>query len=126
MSRTLDEFARDLRRLPKVVQLRIAEEAAPALTALARATFEASENAYGVGWKPGEHGQRVTLVKSGALKGFLVYKAAGTKIRVSLGVPYAKYQIGRRPVFPRGALPAEYSRTLQRIAVRIVKEELGR
>ena len=56
------------------------------------------------------------------------YVAIGTKLRVALGVAYAKFQIGRRPVFPTqgGTLPVEYSRTLQRTAVDVVRAEMGR
>lgn len=126
MPRSLSQFANDLRRLPRVVALRVAEEAAPVLTKLAASTFDASENPYGLNWKPGAEGQRVTLRKTGALARFIKYVAIGTKLRVALGVPYAKYQIGKRPVFPRqdGDLPTAYVQALQRTAVRIVREEI--
>lgn len=128
MPRSLSQFANDLRRLSRVVAIRVAEEAAPELTKLAAATFDESENPYGLNWAPGAQGQRVTLRKTGALARFIRYVAIGTKLRVALGVPYAKYQIGKRPVFPRqdGDLPTAYVQTLQRTAVRVVREELGR
>jgi hypothetical protein len=68
------------------------------------------------------------LRKSGALANRLHYVGIGTKLRVALGVKYAKFQIGRRPVFPTQGqpLPQEYVRTLQRIAVDVVRKELGR
>lgn len=122
----LSKFAADIRRLPKVVAQKVAAEAAPELTKLAKATFDASANAYGVPWKPGDKGQIVTLRKTGALERFLTYVAIGTRIRVALGVPYAKYQIGRRPVFPAqsGELPPEYAQALERAAVRVVRREM--
>lgn len=128
MAKSLEQFAADLRRLPRVVAIRVAEEAAPALTALANETFAASETPYGANWKAGAKGQRVTLNQTGALKRFIRYAAVGTKLRVVLGVRYAKYQIGKRPVFPRqtGALPPSYVQALQRAAVKVVREELGR
>jgi hypothetical protein len=106
--------------------LRVAEEAAPAITQLATQSFEKSETPYGLNWVPGVDGQVVTLRKTGALQRYIRYVAIGTKLRVSLGVRYAKYQIGKRPVFPRqgGELPESYSQVLERTAVRIVKEEL--
>ena len=127
MPNSLSQFAADLRRLPRVVAQRVAEESAPAITKLAEKTFGASETPYGLNWPPGAHGQIVTLKKSGALFRFIRYVAIGTKLRVALGVPYAKYQIGKRPVYPRqdSALPPEYVQTLQRTAVRVVREELG-
>jgi len=108
--------------------MKVCLEAAPALTSLAKETFAAGEDAYGLTWKPGERGQHVTLRKSGDLERTIRYVAIGTKLRVALGVRYAKYQIGKRPVFPRqgGELPTAYVQTLQRTAVRVIKEELGK
>jgi hypothetical protein len=125
---SLRQFSADLRRLPLVVAQKVAAQAAPALTRVAKATFDAGEDPYGVNWVPGADGQKVTLRKSGALERFIHYVAIGTKLRVALGVRYAKYQIGKRPVFPRqGApLPADYVRTLQRTAVDVVRSEIGR
>lgn len=126
--KNLKQFAQDLRRLPTVVAQKIATASAPMLTELSRATFEAGEDPYGHTWKSGKAGQRVTLLKTGALKGFLRYVAIGTRLRVALGVPYAKYQIGKRPVFPRqgGDLPDSYVQALERTAVQIIKSELGK
>lgn len=123
---SLKKFAEDLRRLPRVVAQKVAERAAPALTSLAQRTFDASENAYGEAWVPGKGGKRVTLRRSGSLFKFIRYVALGTKLRVALGVPYAKYQVGKRPIFPRqdSELPEEYAATLARTAVQVVKEEL--
>lgn len=128
MPRSLSEFANDLRRVPRVVAIRVCEEAAPALTQLSRETFDAGADAYGKSWPEGKKGQRVTLRKTGALESFLRYVAIGTKLRVALGTSYAKYQIGKRPVYPRqgGDLPAAYVSALQRTAVRVVREELKR
>lgn len=125
---SLAKFAADLRRLPRVVAQRVCEEAAPKITALGRETFGASEDAYGAAWKLGAEGQTVTLRKSGALARALYYVAIGTKLRVALGVPYAKFQIGRRPVFPTqgNVLPEAYQSTLSRTAVEVVRQELGR
>ncbi len=125
---SLSKFADDLRRLPRVVAQQVAKEAAPEITRLAKASFDASQTPYGIPWAPGEKGQKVTLRKTGALEGNLRYVAIGTKLRVALGVAYAKFQIGKRPVFPGqgGALPPSYVQALQRIAVRVVRRELGR
>lgn len=68
-------------------------------------------------WVPAVDGRPVTLRKTGALAKFVYYVAIGAKLRVALGVGYAKYQIGKRPVFPRqgGVLPAAYVRTLEQV-----------
>ena len=122
---SLAKFSEDLRRLPRVVAQKVAAKAAPALTATAQRSFAQSEDPYGLPWAPGFDGRDVTLRKSGRLRAKVVYVAIGTKLRVALGVPYAKYQIGKRPVFPR-QLPEDYSRALERAAVDVCREELGR
>lgn len=108
--------------------MKVAAEAAPVLTELAAKTFNASQTPDGAAWPAGKKGQTVTLRKSGALFRYIKYVAIGTRLRVALGVPYAKYQIGKRPVFPRQDtnLPDSYVQALQRTAVRVVKEELLR
>jgi len=125
--KSLAQFSQDLRRLPRVVAQKVAAAAAPVLTELAKSTFDASEDAYGIDWAPGARGQKVTLRRSGDLATYIRYVAIGTKLRVALGVKYAKYQVGKRPVFPKqhGELPDAYVQALQRTAVRVVKEEMG-
>jgi hypothetical protein len=116
-----------LRRLPKVVALKVAEEAAPELSKTAAQTFDAGADPYGFTWRPGVDGQKITLHKSGDLRRFVKYVAIGTRLRIALGVRYAKYQIGKRLVFPRhvGGLPDPYVQTLQRVAARVVRREMG-
>lgn len=123
---SLAKFSQDLRRLPRVVAQAVTQAAAPKITELAQKTFNASSDAYGQPWDPGSDGQRVTLRKSGALARRVHYVGIGTKLRVALGVAYAKFQIGRRPVFPRQGqkLPVEYSTTLARTAVDVVRAEM--
>lgn len=123
---SIKDFSDSLRRLPRVIAQEIAARAAPELTALSKRTFDAGEDPYGVAWAPGKDGHRVTLHKTGALESFIRYVAIGTKLRVALGVPYAKYQIGKRPVFPRqaGVLPVEWVETLKRLAVDVVREAI--
>lgn len=114
---SLARMTSTLRALPKVLAQQIATKAAPALSEFANESFESSRTPYGVPWLPKVDGDRATLDKTGALKRFVYYVAIGTKLRVALGVPYAKYQIGKRPLFPRqgGLLPAKYSAKLQQI-----------
>lgn len=128
MIASLQKFSQDLRRLPRVVAQAVAAAAAPEISKLAKTSFEASRDPYGVPWAPSVvSGDRVTLDETGAMKRHIHYVAIGTKLRVALGVAYAKYQIGKRPVFPRqgGELPAEYSRTLARVAVDVVRREMA-
>ena len=126
--KSLQDFSRDLRALPRVVAIKVAAAAAPRLTDLARKTFAASQEPDGRPWKQGAEGQTVKLVKTGDLSKYVKYVAIGTLLRVALGVAYAKYQIGKRPVFPRQGqgLPDEYVAELERVAVRVVREEMSR
>lgn len=122
----LRQFAQNLRRLPTVAAQRITREAAPKLTALAKTDFAAGRTPYGDAWAPSVTGDKVDLRKTGAMVSKLFYVAIGTKLRVALGVPYAKYQIGKRAVFPTqgGELPAAYSATLAQIAIDVMREEM--
>jgi hypothetical protein len=116
-TRSLSRFTRALREIPKSLGIAVAKRAAPEITKYAASTFEQSADPYGIPWAPGADGGKVKLEKTGSLRKFIAYVAIGTRIRVSLGVPYAKYQIGKRPVYPKqgGTLPAEYSETLAAI-----------
>jgi hypothetical protein len=122
----LREFERGLRRLPVTLAQRLAAASAGAITSLARQTFAAGENAYGDPWAPGEHGEAVTLRRSGRLAGGVAYVAIGTRLRAKLGPKYARYQIGKRPVFPRAGahLPIAYIGTLRAKAGEIIRADL--
>lgn len=115
--RSLARFSENLRGLSRELGHRIAAKAAPAITELARKTFDASQDPYGDAWAPSVDGKDVTLRKSGALARLNRYVAIGTKLRVALGVGYAKYQIGRRLVFPRqgAGLPESWRELLARV-----------
>jgi hypothetical protein len=125
---SLRKFSENLRGLSKTLGIEVAQRAAGEITVLAQRTFSQSEDAYGVPWTPGFDGRDVTLRKSGVLASTIRYVAIGTKLRVALGVPYAKYQVGKRPVFPTqdGVLPATYSRTLERVTREVAAESLMR
>jgi hypothetical protein len=125
---SLKKFAQTLRQIPRVVAQKVTTAAAPAISSDARSTFAAGQDPYGVPWAPGEHGQKVTLVKTGLMASALRYVAIGTKLRVAMTVAYAKYQLGKRPVFPRqGApLPASYAHTLADTTSEVIREEIRR
>jgi hypothetical protein len=125
---SLSKFAQSMSALPRTLAVKVTERAAPALTEIAKETFAAHEDSYGAPWVPGADGTPVTLEESGALKRQVFYVAIGTRLRVSIGVPYAKYQIGKRPVYPRqGApLPVTYSKKLAEIAQDAAREELAK
>ena len=133
MSRPLDlsslaKFSATLRALPAKLATEVATRAAPVISGFAKESFDASQDPYGAPWAPKEDGARATLRKSGDLAKFIRYVAIGTKLRVALGVPYAKYQVGKRPVYPRqGALlPVKYSAALKKIAMETAQEFIRR
>lgn len=123
---SLANLSAKLRALPRTLAHRVTEAAAPAITRAASRTFSRGEDPYGVAWTPGADGNPVTLRKTGALARLLYYVAIGTKLRVALGVPYAKYQIGKRPVFPRqaAALPADYSAEIERASADAIRTSM--
>lgn len=104
----LRALERSMRELPRTLGAKVATAVAGDISALARQTFNASENAYGDSWAPGVDGQKVTLRKSGGIASDVEYVAIGTRLRARLGRPYAKYQMGKRPIFPTGKLPVAY------------------
>lgn len=124
----LHRLEASLRELPRVVGQKVATASASTITSLARATFEAGENAYGDTWEPGADGRRVTLRKSGRMAAGVSYVAIGARLRARLGPKYAKYQVGKRPIFPRGgaSLPNAYVAALRVKSAEIVQVELGR
>jgi hypothetical protein len=121
-----ERLENSLKNLPRVVGAKVATASAGTITALARSTFRAGENAFGDTWAPGWDGRPVTLRRTGALAYYLKYAATGTKLRASLEVPYAKFQIGKRPVFPRkgGRLPVAYVAALKATSDAVIMDEL--
>ncbi len=125
---SLAAFSAGLRALPRVVAQKVALAAAPALTEAVLATFNASAEADGTPWQPLATGERATLRKSGSLAGKIRYVAIGTRLRVALGVAHAKYQVGRRPLFPKQGdpLPPAYVKALQDATSAVCRAEIGR
>lgn len=123
---SLKNFSAALAELPRVLAQKVAAAAAPALTAVARATYNAGENAFGQTWAPGVDGDRITLHKSGGIARGVFYAAIGTRLRVVLGVPWAKYQIGKRPIFPRqgDTLPTDYLKALTTTTQDVIRAQL--
>lgn len=116
---------RAIRDLPTTIGHKVARVAAAEITSMARGTFNAGKNAYGDTWDPGADGKRVTLKKSGRLAAGVSYVAIGSRLRARLGPSYAKYQVGRRPVFPGKKLPISYNAALAKRTTEIIEAELG-
>lgn len=101
----------------------IAAQVAPVISKISQETFAARTNPYGVPWAPAVDGSEVTLDKTGALKAAIQYKSFGQKLRCVLGPKYAKYQVGKRHVFPPrgGLLPPAYQQKIHKIAIETIK-----
>lgn len=123
---TIRNLQRNLAELPRVLGAKVALAAVNVITDRARATFAAGQNAYGDPWLPGHDGEKVTLRKSGAIAAGVKYVAFGTRIRSVLSASHAKYQVGRRPVLPTGALPPAYAADIEAAVNRVAAAELAR
>lgn len=123
---SLTRFSSRLRKMPTVVGQKVATAAAPALTAVARGTFNAGEDPYGVTWDPLRDGSKATLKKTGGIERGVFYVAIGTLLRVRLAAPYAKYQVGKRHVFPTqgSPLPTEYVDALKKTTNDVLAAEV--
>lgn len=86
MKGSIGDFKKKLATLPVQVAAKIATRAAPALTALAQATYAAKENPYGDPW-PGTF----DLVETGATKANTRFVAVGRILRCVLPTRWARY-----------------------------------
>ena len=102
---SMNAFRKKLLSLPTAGTVKVTEKAAPKLTELGQRSYEEHRSPEGRPWQRSVTGEHVTLVDTGLLRKFLKYFGVGRKLRVRLPVPYAKYQIGKRPVFPQAGLP---------------------
>lgn len=123
--RSIRKLSESIRTMPFWLARAVARNAAAAITKEAQASYDSGQDPYGVDWAPSAEGDRVDLNESGAMRSFVEYVAVGSKMRMVLGVPYAKYQVGKRPIGPRqGApLPKNYIAALERAIDKSVREE---
>lgn len=114
-----------LRKVPVMVAQKVAARAAPILTGLARASFDAGTTVYGDARPTGVDGNTLTLRKTGRTAGSLRFVSIGTITRCALGTPWAKYLI-RYGLLPNGkaAIPVSWARALKAEAVRAITAEL--
>lgn len=123
--RDLRAVIKELQALPRVAAVKVAQRASASLTAALTGSFDSGLTAYDEARPLGSRGNQLTLRKTDRLRGLLrmVYDG-GTRLRVALTVPYARYQI-RFGVLPRGgdAMPARWSRLLERDTNAVLNEE---
>jgi hypothetical protein len=122
--RTLRSLKKALQKLPITASARIAERGAPAVTALARASFDAGRTAYGSARPRGVDGDPLSLEATGATKAALRFIAVGTTMRTANLPRYARYLIGRYDLLPNGPLPAAWRDRLQSIAAQVLYDAI--
>lgn len=103
-------------RLPQVAAV-----AAESLDGQVRAEWTSGAGPDGA-WRPDKpsttaHGTTAILLRSGAMLASLTVLPEGTRIKLSVGTPYLRYQAakGRNP-FPSGSLPDAWKQTLKAAA----------
>lgn len=110
-----------IKRLPDV-QEAIATKAAPAITAQARASFDAGQTVFGDRRPSGNR-----LVQTGRMRSQIRFVRTGRKIRCVIGVRYARFHI-RDGILPRGGtpMPVKWQLQLRDIAETEISERVGR
>lgn len=122
--RTLRSLRKALNKLPITASARIAARAAPEMTALAGASYDAGRTAYGTPRPKGVDGRKLDLVQSGASRRAMRFGATGRDIRTGALPRYTRYLIGKYDVLPNGPLPAEWRAKLTDIAARVLYDAI--
>jgi len=109
-----------------VVAQEVAARAAPKVTALALAEFDAGRTAYGDPRPEGVDGRELTLVRTGATRAALRFAAVGTVIRCVLGPRYARYLVGKYRILPSGqqSVPFRWRRAISDVARDVVSRRI--
>lgn len=109
-----------------VVAQEVAARAAPEVTALALAEFDAGRTAYGDPRPEGVDGRELRLVRTGATRAALRFVAVGTVIRCVLGPRYARYLVGKYRILPSGqqAVPFRWRRAISDVARDVVSRRI--
>lgn len=114
---TLAKVQKRVRSLGVVAAQRVAQEAAPAITRDALASFDSGRTATG-GPRPSGVRGPVSLVRTGRTRATVRFVANGTVMRAVLGTRYARYLIGRFGILPSGAIPTAWKATIGEIVKR--------
>jgi hypothetical protein len=111
---SLDDIRNRIKTIGVRAAIETAARGADSLTTQALSDFDSGRNAYGDPRPLGTRGP-VTLVRTGRLRGLFGFASSGTRLRVVLNTPYAKYMVGRFGILPAGrsAIPARWRDLLQ-------------
>lgn len=122
--RTLRSLKRALAKLPITATARIAARAAPEMTALAGAAYDGGRTVYGSQRPRGVNGQELSLVRTGASRDAMAFRATGRDIRTAPLPRYTKYLIGKYDVLPNGPLPQAWRERMTEIAAQVLLAEI--
>lgn len=124
----LQQWQQRINRMVGVPQ-RVATVVAPIFQTETREGFDSKTDPYGAAWKAVKgrtlaRGTSSILIRSGALMGSVGAMPAGLRVRVVLGMPYARYHITTgRGILPRaGRLPDDWKVTIRRESAKAFQE----
>jgi hypothetical protein len=133
---TLRGLKAQMRKRPVSLAHSIAQRVGPEFTRQAREVFATGRDVYGHPRLTSEaqrngqvSGDLLTLRDTGALWEELRFKASGSIVRCVLGVPYAKFLIGRYKILPIGdrtPMPPLWLQAVSRIAEQETDAYFGR
>ncbi len=122
--RTLAALRKALRNMPITASARIAARSAPAMTALAEASFDSGQSVYGPARPRGVDGKRLELNRTGKTRGALEFAATGRDIRLRRLPEYARFLIGKYDILPNGPLPVAWRERMTDIAAQVLHDEI--
>lgn len=114
-TQNLRRFNQKLQAMPTEIARIVAARAASAITQRAQSSYDSGVSVYGDARE-----NNVTLYQTGATRDYVVFTSdGGTKIRASLGTPYAKYLIGKYKILPVGnaAMPWQWLKAIKEISL---------
>lgn len=112
--KSIRDLKKQLAALPVTASARIAREASPVVSTLARGAYDAGRTVYGSSRPHGVDGKALDLVRTGRARDAAQFTAEGTKMRTRVLPRYFKYLIngprGQADMYalPNGPLPVSW------------------
>jgi len=99
---------------PIRVRAAVAQDAAEVLTREIRGAFSSGRTVYDTPRPLSVDGGRLSLVRSGRVRGDLQFVRVGTILRAQIGAAYARFLVGKYAILPQ-RLPEAWARALTKI-----------
>ena len=116
-------FKQRLRKMPVTVAHETAKRASPALTQLTQTAYRSGKTVREQARPLGVGGDRLSLMKSGAVASHLRFETLGRVTRCFIPTDYARYLIGKYEILPMGSIPTAWFRRLEQITDEVGKQE---